>query len=799
MSAAVPPAPGKRRPPDLSPAMEGKPASGKKIMLARDALTVALALAFVLYLHGAVPFLALPTLGQAVWTTGFSQSFVNESIFNIYARNFGGPEPAAIAFGLAGAWPAGLLIRAGLHPADAYSAMAAFWLAVGFFSAWRIGRLLGLPRTLAMLAAVLWMSMPVVRVHAGYSMVGLGIGLLPFYFLAALTLFSRHARSSAPRPVHCAFHVAAAVIAVFMDGYSFMMFAAGSTLLWAYLLVTRAEPARNLIGICLPVHALGLGLAYFLYTAYLGHAEFSREPMDFFRGWGLDLAFIAIPTQGQHWLFDILGLSVQRSEERYFGDPSVWTSSFSLPILAAGLVGWRRMRHRSALASGLLLLALAGLYMALGPSLKINATKPEPAPQVRLMPAESAIMPTGNAWISAHLPGFSAMRASYRWAALGIFGCWALAALLAAGIAARRWRYAAVLLAGLTLLNLPHLADSWAKHTQHRRMFLAIDRELVAGLREALHPDEHVAFIPYRNDFIINYLAPRLGIRAYNIGGDKNLHAAQKHWPPALLEFNRELDGSEGDAIAGFLLDGHADAVVIPYFHTLWAAHAWPCLSMSATPPSGGAARVRSPSGPDCPRQLKERMSASIRRLEKHPYLLVNDTALFATMRLRPEFASSAGTNALRSDLLRRSGYPVRISPQQEHLRLLLQSGWHEVEATHVWSGARAELRLPMPERCHAGPCAAILRFVVFGASAQRPVTVRLRTDGRDGGWSGTVLANSEAGRQAVVPLAGGAPFRHVTIEVPAATSPSALGINPDQRTLGIALLQIGLAENPDR
>ena len=121
----------------------------------KTAMLFAGALVLALILHGAVPFVALPTLGQAVWTTGFAQSFINDSLFSIHANNFGQPHPAAIAFGLAGAYPAGLFIAAGLHPVDAYSIMAAFWLTLAFFGAWQIGLMFGLRHSFATLLALL--------------------------------------------------------------------------------------------------------------------------------------------------------------------------------------------------------------------------------------------------------------------------------------------------------------------------------------------------------------------------------------------------------------------------------------------------------------------------------------------------------------------------------------------------------------------------------------------------------------------------------------------------------------------
>jgi hypothetical protein len=548
----------------------------------QDVIVFTVALSFALLLNGAVPFVALPTLGQAVWTTGFSQSFVNESLLSLHATNFGVPEPAAISFGLAGAYPAGLFIAAGLHPADAYAAMAALWLTVAFVGAWRVGLMYGSRSTVAAVAALLWMSMPIIWGHADYSMLSFGIALLPFYFWTALRLIARSPGSWAESIGSAALYSSACLIAVFMDGYSFMMFAAGASLLGAYALWRHKELRRHLLVFALPVHVVGFTLAYALYAAYIGKAQFAPAPLDFFRGWGVDLTFLLVPTQGVHWLWDALGLSIPRSDKLFFGDLSVWSTTFSAPVIIAGLVAWWLTRNRVRFATGFLIVALFGLYMALGPSLKIGSTRPaamvEGGTFIATMPAEVAVATTGSALISGNVPGFRNMRAAYRWLALSLCGFWLLLVALLGRTRQRTTRaWGATVVMLLMVSNLPHVVEKWQRDVSNREAFLNIDADLVADMSNTLQQGELVAFLPYGNDFLANYLAARLKIKTYNIGGDKNLVMASQHWPQTMRRFQMgQANANFTDKVLLLLAGGGADAVVLPYIDMLGAAHFWP-------------------------------------------------------------------------------------------------------------------------------------------------------------------------------------------------------------------------------
>jgi hypothetical protein len=590
-------------------------------------MSFAAGLAFCLILNGALPFLAAPTLGQAVWTTGFSQSFLNESLFNVYARNIGAPEPAAIAFGLAGAWVTALFMKLGLAPADAYAAMVAVWLTVAFVAAYGLARYLAVPSALAIVGAIGWVSMPTIWGHAGYSMVSIGIALLPLYFLGAVRLLLPADPGTSPLALGATAravlpHAGICIVAVFMDGYSFMMFAAGAGLLG--VTVAALEPSRRrwVLMAGLPGHALGLGFAYLLYTLYLGKGQFEPSHMDFFRGWGVDLTFLLIPTQGVLWLPDALGWSRPRSAAQFFGDSSVWRTTYSLPIVVAAVWALVSTAPRRRSMAGVALVGAFAFYMALGPSLKINSSKPEGEALGPLMDASYAVAPTGSALISAHLPGFDSMRAAYRWHALGAFSAWLLLMIAMAGSTPPRRRVTAAVMVGLvTVLNLPDMPRKFQADVTFRERFFQLERDLVADLGNHLQPRERVVFLPWANDFLANFVAARLDVVAFNIGGDKNLSEARLHWPQTLRAFPKaSVDGDFASRVLLLLARAEADAAVLPYMNLLLGAHEWP------------------------PRlDQKALLEPMVAELAGSGYLDVTVADLYAVVRLRPEFADAAG------------------------------------------------------------------------------------------------------------------------------------------------------------
>lgn len=747
----------------------------------------------MLLLHGAVPFLMMPTMGQAIWSLGFSQSFANQTLLSIYATNFGAPEPAAMAFGLPGAWLASLYIRLGLPPPDAYSAMVASWMTFAMWAAYAMARMLQVNSAQAIAAAFVWMSMPITWAHAGYSMLSIGIALLPSYFLCTLGLLNRccppEAKATGNPGIWVMGYPAACVLAVFMDGYSFMFFSAGASLMigWSWLV---AEPAcrRRLNFVVLPLHGLSLATAYALYSVFVGPSGYGAPPIDVFRGWGADLSFFAIPSKGIHWLPDLLGWSTARSEQQHYGDSSVWVTTFCIPVLLAGLwAAWSVRAHRAVPA--LLLMIGFGFYMSLGPSIKLNSEKPAGAALEQVMPEEAALAPTGSAVLSEKLPGFKSMRASYRWVALGVFSAWALLLLNMTVNRPQKIRQITLaLMVGVVVLNLPDMPTKTGKYAQNRNTFFDVERELVEPLHQTLQPGQRVAFLPYRNDFLANYIAARLNIVTFNIGGDKNLEVARTHWPRWMGSFSiDQIDDLFAKRVALLLAEKEADAVVLPYVDLLQAAIKWPPTH-----------------------HFKNELQPIIVQLQQVSLFDITFDQHFALVRLKAANVNDSSAKLLGKVLSDECFVPsckLSKNPNPNSLvrRSLLLDGWSTAEPWGRWSegeqarvvmeignSSQEDIELLVEARAFLKEVAHEAQQVEVFFDDQRLGTLKYAAS-VDLAPSVRVL---QIPRERMPETTGGATSWHVlTFRIKSPRSPADLGLSVDARKLGIGLVSLDLQE----
>lgn len=620
-----------------------------------------LCIIFALTVNGAIPFLTAPTLGQALWISGFGYSFSNESLLAVHATNMGYPLPAPIAFGLSGAYPSGILIAAGVNAIDAYTLVVTGWLVTAFMGATALARSVGNPRSTSFLMATMWLCLPVVWGHAGYSMTAVGMALMPFYLWTIVRILNAQLQSYKRFALDSFLYAAACLISAFTDGYTFVMFAvAASTCIGIALLAGQAS--RTVALRIVPVHIAAFGISYMLYKAYFPYVDANLASLDFFRGWGADISYLIVPTCQTVWFADYFDLCGTRVNSLHYGDSSVWRTTYSLPILFTLLVLSLWKRPRGWLAVACLFYCLFAFYMALGPTLKFFTEKSVPNTTIQLMTASQGWFDTGSGWISKSIPGFSSMRASYRWVVLGLLGSWLLLAMCLAQL--QRHRIVSTLVPALIIaLVIPAPARLSSTHYA-REQFWLLENSLIADFAANLRPGEKVAFLPYRNDFLVNYLAPRTGIRAFNIGGDKNLYAASLHWPDEIQELTPGQTGPQFDLhVMAFLESGQVDAIVLPYIDLLVAAHKWPVANTHEKELSKVAS------------QIAENQRYQV--VERPYYALVRLNQGLSPLG-RANFIASLPPIDLASD--------VQISKSRGIDAHLFGRGWHPAEELGVWS-----------------------------------------------------------------------------------------------------------------
>lgn len=533
----------------------------------------------IIIVYGAIPFYSMPTLGQIVWASGFAESFATNE-YMIYANNFGIPNKAPIAFGLPGVYLQSLLIQyTELHASDAYSFMSIFILGFALFGSINFSLLLGASYRNSLFFSMIYLTLPIVWWHTSYSFLSFGFALLPLYIFSAFKLLSVNIKS--PKMTTIFLFISVSIIAIFMDGYTFMMFATATMIIYLNTFIREKKIRIFLLFRTLPFILISFGLAYISYTSYIGVSTFESWPIDYFRGFGVDITMLFIPSKGIIWLFDFLGLSVARSGINYFGDTSAWATTFAGFFIVIGLLSYLLSGYHKHKAS-LLLIALFGLYMSLGPSLKINSLRSIDQIQAKnfthSMKKEEAICSTGSALLSEHIPGFKNMRATYRWSGLlfvGLFGLIIIGLNKLIEIKKKRIAYIATII--IIIFNLPNLIERTQQTYNNRNAMHQMDIDIITPLKKDIKKNSVVAFVPHYNDHFANYLAAKSHIKTFNVGGDKNLEMAKKNWPKTMLAF-KQLEPSDNfiDNIKNILLFKDADYVVIPYFHMLWGAYGWP-------------------------------------------------------------------------------------------------------------------------------------------------------------------------------------------------------------------------------
>lgn len=743
-------------------------------------LLFALALFLALFINGALPFITTPTLYQALWATGFAESYTHGNIFNIFAHDIGYPHPATISFGLAATWPMSLLLRMGFLAPDAYTIIFTIALTVAFAACVKLALQQGISYANSFLLALTWLGMPIVWVHAEFSMLQLGIALLPFYFLNFLNfIYLDNLKNNLLKTITL---FCTSILAIFMDGYTFMLYACGSSFLLLAYIYKQKFNRKFLIKKIALVHLISLATAYFLFKKFIGKGDFGTGSLDFFRSWSLDLIFAVIPTQGIHWLPDALGLSVFRNSKLYYGDWSVWSTTFLLPLLVVSLIAFFSIKNKNWLSYSFLIVFLLSFYMGLGPTLKFNTVKKNATitntaiAYSSIMAENQGLITTGNGVITKYVPGFKAMRASYRWNALAVFALWFLLVLaLGQNKKMQPWLVAAILI--VLFFNLPNLPAQLQTQINNRLSFLKIDDSLVAELKQLIPANSIALVIPSQNDFYINYLAPKANIKTFNVGGDKNLLIAQEYWPEEVFAAAQDLNSGAIWPQIKLLASGKANVLIVPFAD---AFRVNKCKNF-ATEAKNQDCKIDKPEIINFYKVIKDLN-----------YLTVKVSDSFYTIELASNFKGHKNQKAFKSILLNNLQFPIQTNATELNNPYVLSNGWHASEAKFTWSSQKAKLEVLAPENCRHQNCMMQLSFIHINNSHQ----------GLELNLNGKKINIRDARRKSLIgfdfvfPIDQTSDLQSIDLVVPNASSPArnSVGSN-DPRILGAALIKINIVQ----
>ena len=284
-------------------------------------------------------------------------------------------------------------------------------------------------------------------------------------------------------------------------------------------------------------------------------------------------------------------MSVERwSPQEFHGTytriSAVWLGPIFLVVATIGAIVLFRQRRSRWFAIGLGLIASCCFILGLGPSFKWidRADRPVNVDFSRLnddylMTSDQATFAFPWAGIYGRQP-FASMRYTYRWQVGLRLATVVFAAAAVASLAERRKVLATALSALLVLETTPwsllHRPDDAANDSLQYGQFHSEMDGLFAG--GALAERERVLFLPTSNDYLMQVIASKYRLLAYNIAFDKELARIRPLQPSAVSDAERAYeDGTlTRDAVCRLFQDDLLDALVFTEFHPRWNAYRWP-------------------------------------------------------------------------------------------------------------------------------------------------------------------------------------------------------------------------------
>lgn len=403
---------------------------------------------------------------------------------------------------------------------------------------------------IGLLGAVLYLLAPIVSQQGAYGAMRTGFALLPTYLLIDSLLFGLDSRHWRVRIAIVAIVVLVRVFAVLCDGYSFVM---SSGVALCFFLVSGLTLRRAGVGaVSIALYLLACAVAYASYFLFVpgGQASLGEMPIDFFRGQGVDLYTVLVPSP-LFWIYRTFGLAFDFPVSAAFGDGANIAFNFAgySILLSVAVVLIARVaagRKLGGMLGALALAALVSFVLSLGPSLKYKSLDlsraSSPSFSSYLMPADKAVASLGTDDIYLEVPGVRNIRVLARWQGVVHFALVAFLVVLVARLVRGDRRGLAALLALVALLeSAPNLASAYGDGIARRAWAETIRDEYLPEIKRMTAPGERTVLVQLHegaqgNHYMANYLCPKAGLRCYNIGGDKALEVVRDVWPQEIEE-----------------------------------------------------------------------------------------------------------------------------------------------------------------------------------------------------------------------------------------------------------------------